>query len=168
MRRCNTAPVCPHRARHSLRHTSSSHPVSRRQPISWLVPFSLSPPLSVSQPRLPPFIQPMPRLLSLSVPRSFTHSIPLSLFAHLASPSHSPVSPAFSSHIHHFARLGCQFFSSPSAANFLSAKLFLFSKSCLCIFFFFPSWFVLKDLARALSCLEPPQCFLLLGPEQFV
>lgn len=36
-------------------------------------------------------IQSVPRLLSLSASRSFSHSVPLSLFAHLTSPlAHSP------------------------------------------------------------------------------
>lgn len=78
-------------------------------------------------------IQSVPRLLSLSVSRSFTHSIPLSLFAHLTSPSLTH-SPALSPHIHHFARLSCQVFFWPSAANFLSAKLFCSLKAARVFF----------------------------------
>lgn len=87
--------------------------VSLSKTVTQSLPRSL--PLSIRQSAVShSLIQSVPRPLSLSVSRSFTHSIPLSLFAHLTSPSlthlHS-LPPPVSSPIHHTARLSRQVFN---------------------------------------------------------
>lgn len=118
--------------------------VSLSKTVTQSLPRSL--PLSIRQSAVShSLIQSVPRPLSLSVSRSFTHSIPLSLFAHLTSPSlthlHSPPPPPVSSPIHHTARLSRQVFNcrpltfgrpfSLYQGNLLSSKkLLVFSVFC--------------------------------------
>ena len=88
---CNTAPLCLYEAR------PLSHPcpvilipsnVSLSKTVTQSLPRSLS--LSICQSAVShSLIQSVPRLPSPSVSHSFSHSIPLSLFAHLTSPPHS-------------------------------------------------------------------------------
>lgn len=65
-----------------------------------------SPSLSICQSAVShSLIQSVPHFLSLSVSRSFSHCIPLSLFAHLTSPS---LTYLYFPPIHHSTLLGCQ------------------------------------------------------------
>lgn len=97
---------CPPLSLHSTSlvptHSSDSSKVSLSKTVIQSLPRSLS--LSICQSAVShSLIQSVPRILSLSVSRSFSHSMPLSLFAHLTSSSfthlHLPL-------IHHSTRLG--------------------------------------------------------------
>lgn len=107
---CNTALLCLYKAQLLFRHISViliPSNVSLSKTVTQSLPHSLS--LSICQSAVShSLIQSVPRLLSLSVSRSFSHSIPLSLFAHPTSPSlthlHFPS-------IHHSTCLSCQVFN---------------------------------------------------------
>lgn len=104
---CNTALLCLYKAWLLFHHIPViliPSSVSLSKTVIQSLPRSLS--LSICQSAVShSLIQSVPRLLSLSVSCSFSHSIPLSLFAHLTSPSltHQHFPP-----IHHSTRLSCQ------------------------------------------------------------
>ncbi len=133
--------------------------VSLSKTVTQSLPRSLS--LSICQSAMShSLIQSVPRLLSLSVSHSFSHSIPLSLFAHLTSPllTHLHFPP-----IHHRTRLSCQIFNCQQPA-LVSLSLyqgnFLFSES--------PSCFVFIEHCLSSQCVKTLQCFILIGHKQFI
>lgn len=103
----NNAPLCPNTA-HLFFHHISVILIPSKVSLSKTVTQSLphSPSLSICQSAMShSLIQSVPHFLSLSVSRSFSHCIPLSLFAHLTSPS---LTHLYFPPIHHSTLLGCQ------------------------------------------------------------
>lgn len=140
--------------------------VSLSKTVTQSLPRSL--PLSIRQSAVShSLIQSVPRPLSLSVSRSFTHSIPLSLFAHLTSPSlthlHSlPPSPPPSITLHVLVARFLTVGRSLSVGLSLSTReTFYPLKSSSC--------FLCFAEPRSLSLrLNPLQRFILLDPERFI
>lgn len=131
---CNNAPLCPNTAHLFFHHISViliPPKVSLSKTVTQSLPHSLS--LSICQSAVShSLIQSVPHFLSLSVSRSFSHCIPLSLFAHLTSPS---LTHLYFPPIHH-SFLVARFLTVSSLhwSGFLSfyhANI-LFSESLLC------------------------------------
>lgn len=160
---CNTAPLCLYEALHVFHHIPAiliPSSVSLSKTVTQSLPRSLS--LSICQSAVShSLIQSVPRLLSPSVSRSFTHSIPLALFAHLTSRSlthlHSPHPP-----IHHSTLLSCRFL--PVSSRLWSAILLTRGT-----FHSLEAPRVLCFVACSSSLyFKPLQCFIPLGLEQFI